>query len=82
MGFGISEMGLLSVWEFGKMENIARVFGKTISFRIREKTKYRSGIRENQNICSGIRENDLVRDSDKTKYRSGIRENQIFVRDS
>ena len=64
------------------MENIVREFGKTISFGIREKTKYRSGIRENRNICSGIRENDFVRDSDKTKYRSGIRENQIFVRDS
>ena len=46
--------------EFEKMKNIVREFGKTISFGIREKTKYRSGIRENQNICSGIRENDFV----------------------
>ena len=81
-GFENSGIGLFSVREFGKMKNIVREFGKTISFGIREKTKYRSGIRENRNICSGIRENDFVRDSDKTKYRSGIRENQIFVRDS
>ena len=51
-------MGLFSVREFGKMKNIVREFGKIEIFvrefvkndfvRDSDKTKYRSGIRENQ----------------------------------
>ena len=38
------------VREFGKIEIFVREFLKTISFGIWDETKYRSGIRENQNI--------------------------------
>ena len=65
------------------MENIVWEFGKTISFEIREKTKYCSGIRENRNICSGI--DELVfwlRNSGNEKnekIRSGIQESNFCV---
>ena len=57
-----AEFGFFSLMNSWKWKKIVREFVKTISFVIREKTKYCSRIRENWKTCSWIREFLCIRD--------------------